>query len=50
MLRRIQISGRYQDMLGNLYHREVHNPRSEHHNDDAAAATHIVWPEEFNGL
>ncbi|MGW2088195.1 polymorphic toxin type 30 domain-containing protein [Streptomyces sp. NPDC001880] len=47
---RIQISGRYQDMLGNLYHKNVHNPRSPSYDPDAAAATHLIWPDEFNGL
>ncbi|NWF27689.1 RHS domain-containing protein [Streptomyces sp. PKU-EA00015] len=47
---RIQISGQYQDMMGNLYHKQVHNPKSPHHNDAAAEATHIVWPDEFPGL
>ncbi|MGA6172479.1 polymorphic toxin type 30 domain-containing protein [Streptomyces sp. NPDC012600] len=47
---RIQISGRYQDMIGNLHHRNVHNPRSPSYNAESAGATHMIWPDEFNGL
>ncbi|MFE7614752.1 putative T7SS-secreted protein [Streptomyces sp. NPDC057496] len=47
---RIQISGRYQDILGNLYHKQVHNPDSPNYNSGAAEATHVIWPDEFNGL
>ncbi|MET3986658.1 putative T7SS-secreted protein [Streptomyces sp. PvR034] len=41
---RISIGGRYQDESGTLHHRQVHNPRSEHHNPAAANDTHITWP------
>ncbi|MEU1188348.1 putative T7SS-secreted protein [Streptomyces sp. NPDC005859] len=44
---RISIGGKYQDEAGNLYHRQVHNPNSPHHNTDAAHATHIPWPAQF---
>ncbi|MFJ1733631.1 putative T7SS-secreted protein [Streptomyces sp. NPDC088254] len=44
---RISIGGKYQDEAGNLYHRQVHNPNSPHHNSDAAHATHIPWPAQF---
>ncbi|MFD3749227.1 putative T7SS-secreted protein [Streptomyces cyaneofuscatus] len=47
---RIQIAGRYQDMMGNLHHRQSHNPNSPHYDPDSASGTHIVWPEEYNGL
>ncbi|MEW2077264.1 polymorphic toxin type 30 domain-containing protein [Streptomyces sp. NPDC012403] len=35
------------DEAGNLYHRQVHNPNSPHHNSEAAHATHIPWPARF---
>ncbi|MFE7069861.1 polymorphic toxin type 30 domain-containing protein [Streptomyces sp. NPDC057620] len=44
---RISIGGKYQDEAGNLYHRNVHNPNSPHHNDAAAEATHIPWRIPF---
>ncbi|MEU2576803.1 putative T7SS-secreted protein [Streptomyces anulatus] len=47
---RIQIAGRYQDMMGNLHHRQVHNPNSPHYDPDSAGGTHMIWPEDFNGL
>lgn len=43
---RISIGGKYQDLEGNLYHRQVHNPNSPHYNPDAANGTHIPWPAE----
>ncbi|NEC41250.1 putative T7SS-secreted protein [Streptomyces sp. SID8016] len=47
---RIQIAGRYQDMMGNLHHRQAHNPNSPHYDPDSASGTHMIWPEDFNGL
>ncbi|RLU90395.1 type IV secretion protein Rhs [Streptomyces griseocarneus] len=47
---RIQFGGKYQDDLGNLYPRNVHNENSPHYNPDAANATHIPWPEGYPGL
>ncbi|WP_078913582.1 MULTISPECIES: polymorphic toxin type 30 domain-containing protein [unclassified Streptomyces] len=45
---RISIGGKYQDESGALYHRQVHNPRSEHCNPDAANNTHIPWPHQYD--
>ncbi|MBN1172366.1 MAG: hypothetical protein JXA67_09345, partial [Micromonosporaceae bacterium] len=47
---RIQISGRYQDEAGNLYHKNVHNPASPFYDPTAANATHIPWPPGYVGL
>ncbi|MBF6044376.1 type IV secretion protein Rhs [Streptomyces sp. NRRL B-1677] len=47
---RIQFGGKYQDDLGNLYPRNVHNEKSPHYDPDAANATHIPWPNEHPGL
>ncbi|MER6393168.1 putative T7SS-secreted protein [Streptomyces sp. NPDC001523] len=44
---RLSVGGKYQDEAGNLYHRQVHNPRSEHYNPDAANNTHIPWPSNY---
>ncbi|MEV5613641.1 putative T7SS-secreted protein [Streptomyces sp. NPDC052225] len=44
---RISIGGKYQDEAGNLYHRNVHNPNSPHHDPDAANSTHIPWRIPF---
>jgi RHS repeat-associated protein len=44
---RISIGGRYQDEVGNLYHRQVHNPRSPSYDSDAANRTHIPWPSQY---
>ncbi|MFJ2879501.1 putative T7SS-secreted protein [Streptomyces sp. NPDC086796] len=44
---RISIGGKYQDEAGSLYHRQVHNPNSPHHNPDAANGTHIPWPSQY---
>jgi hypothetical protein len=44
---RISIGGKYQDEVGNLYHRQVHNPNSPHHNPGAAHDTHVPWPSQF---
>ncbi|MGW6542379.1 polymorphic toxin type 30 domain-containing protein [Streptomyces massasporeus] len=44
---RISIGGKYQDDVGNLYQRQVHNPNSPHYNPDAAHATHIPRPAQF---
>ncbi|HWM39172.1 MAG TPA: polymorphic toxin type 30 domain-containing protein [Streptomyces sp.] len=43
---RISIGGKYQDAEGNLYHRQVHNPNSPHHDPDGANRTHIPWPSQ----
>ncbi|MER5774813.1 polymorphic toxin type 30 domain-containing protein [Streptomyces sp. NPDC002039] len=45
---RLSVGGKYQDEAGNLYHRQVHNPRSEHYNPDAANNTHIPWPSNYS--
>lgn len=47
---RVSIGGRYQDEAGNLYHKNVHNPASPHHDAAAANATHIPWPSYLPGL
>ncbi|HKT00126.1 MAG TPA: LamG-like jellyroll fold domain-containing protein [Rugosimonospora sp.] len=47
---RLQIGGRYQDIEGNLYPRNVHNPNSPHYDPAAANVTHIPWPSEYPGL
>ncbi|WP_405568893.1 polymorphic toxin type 30 domain-containing protein [Streptomyces phaeochromogenes] len=44
---RIQIGGQFQDIAGNLYHRNVHKPASPNYNAAAANATHIPWPSQF---
>ncbi|MFF0080855.1 putative T7SS-secreted protein [Streptomyces canus] len=44
---RISIGGRYQDEVGNLYHRQVHNPRSPSYDSEAANRTHIPWPSRY---
>ncbi|MFG2672151.1 polymorphic toxin type 30 domain-containing protein [Streptomyces sp. NPDC048445] len=44
---RISIGGKYQDEAGNLYHRQVRNPNSPHHNTDAANSTHVPWPSQY---
>lgn len=44
---RISIGGKYQDLSGNLYHRQVHNPNSPHYNPGAANDTHIPWPAAY---
>ncbi|MEU6663541.1 hypothetical protein [Streptomyces sp. NPDC046821] len=30
-----------------MYHRNVHNPNSQHYNPDAADSTHIPWRIPF---
>jgi hypothetical protein len=47
---RVQIGGQYQDIDGNLYPRNVHNPNSPYYDPTAANATHIPWPSEYPGL
>ncbi|MGW2332298.1 polymorphic toxin type 30 domain-containing protein, partial [Streptomyces sp. NPDC001700] len=47
---RIQFGGKYQDDLGNLHPRNVHNPASPNYNPGAANASHIPWPQAFPGL
>ncbi|MDX2591307.1 polymorphic toxin type 30 domain-containing protein [Streptomyces sp. WI03-4A] len=44
---RISIGGKYQDAAGNLYHRQVHNPKSPNYNSGAANSTHIPWPTQY---
>ncbi|MER8066724.1 putative T7SS-secreted protein [Streptomyces sp. NPDC094034] len=44
---RISIGGRYQDVSGNLYHRQSHNPNSPHYNPSGANDTHIPWPSQY---
>ncbi|MFE7116025.1 polymorphic toxin type 30 domain-containing protein [Streptomyces sp. NPDC057654] len=44
---RISIGGKYQDVEGNLYHRQVHNPNSPHYNPSAANGTHVPWPSNY---
>jgi RHS repeat-associated protein len=41
---RVQIGKRYQDIAGNLYHANSHNPNSPYYEPDAANETHIPWP------
>ncbi|MEU4393740.1 polymorphic toxin type 30 domain-containing protein [Kribbella sp. NPDC023855] len=40
---RVQIDGQYQDEAGNLFHHQVHNPRSPTYNPEAANQTHIPY-------
>ena len=47
---RVQVGKRYQDIDGNLFHPNVHNPNSPHYNPTAANNTHMPWPSEFPGL
>lgn len=47
---RIQFGGKYQDGLGNLYPRNVHNPASPYYDPSAANDTHIPWPAVYPGL
>jgi RHS repeat-associated protein len=47
---RVSIAGRYQDLAGNLFHKNVHNPNSPFYNPAAANDTHIPWPAAFPGL
>jgi hypothetical protein len=47
---RVQIGARYQDIEGNLYHRNVHNPRSPNYDPAAADDSHIPWPSQYPGL
>ncbi|WP_431983342.1 putative T7SS-secreted protein [Streptomyces qinglanensis] len=44
---RAQIGNQYQDIDGNLYHRNVHKEASPHYNAEAANSTHIPWPSNF---
>ncbi|MFI1187337.1 hypothetical protein [Streptomyces californicus] len=46
------MAGRYQDMMGNLHHRQAHNPNSPYYDPDSVSASgkHVIWPEDFNGL
>ncbi|WP_349817034.1 polymorphic toxin type 30 domain-containing protein [Frankia sp. Cppng1_Ct_nod] len=44
---RIQIGKRYQDVEGNLFHSNVHNPLSPYYDPSAANTTHIPWPDQF---
>ncbi|MEV0275319.1 polymorphic toxin type 30 domain-containing protein [Streptomyces sp. NPDC050610] len=44
---RVSIGGKYQDVEGNLYHRQVHNPNSPHYNPSAANGTHVPWPSNY---
>jgi hypothetical protein len=47
---RVQIGGRYQDVEGNLYPRNVHSPNSPNYDPAAANNTHIPWPSQYPGL
>ncbi|MEU9182750.1 polymorphic toxin type 30 domain-containing protein [Streptomyces sp. NPDC048550] len=44
---RIQIGNQFQDEAGQLYHRQIGNPRSDNFNEAAVNDTHIPWPSHL---